>query len=123
ARPDRTGARRHWPLAAERRGVRRLARPRRRRSVRTVGRDPLPPAGGGCCPAGRGSGGLPQAEERLMGPIFKAQLLNLVRNPWGVLIMTFLTIAMSFIFGYQATNTIRVGVLPATDLSEAQTEE
>ena len=58
-----------------------------------------------------------------MGPIFKAQLLNLVRNPWGVLIMTFLTIAMSFIFGYQATNSIRVGVLPAADLSEAQTEE
>ena len=57
-----------------------------------------------------------------MRPIFKAQLLNLVRNPWGVLIMTFLTVAMSFVFGFQATSTIRVGVVAGPGLSEAQTQ-
>ena len=56
-----------------------------------------------------------------MAAIFKAQLINLVRNPWGVLIMTFLTVAMSFIFGFQATSSINVGVVPGAELDEART--
>lgn len=55
-----------------------------------------------------------------MRPIFRAQFLNLVRNPWGVLIMVVLTVAMSFVFGFQATSTIEVGVLPAPELTEAE---
>lgn len=56
-----------------------------------------------------------------MRPIFRVQFLNLLRNPWGVLIMVVLTVAMSLVFGFQATSNIDVGVLPAPELSEAET--
>lgn len=55
-----------------------------------------------------------------MGPIFKAQFRNLVRNPWGVLIMAGLTVVLSLVFGFQATSSIDVGVLPAPEMSEAE---
>ena len=58
-----------------------------------------------------------------MGPIFKAQFRNLVRNPWGFLIMAGLTVVMSFVFGYQATSSIEVGVIPAAEMSEAEVDE
>lgn len=55
-----------------------------------------------------------------MGPIFKVQLRNLVRNPWAVLIMVALTVVMSSVFGFQATSSIDVGVVPHASLSEAE---
>jgi ABC-2 type transport system permease protein len=58
-----------------------------------------------------------------MGPIFKAQVQNLVRNPWAVLIMVGLTVVISFLFGYQATSIIEVGVVHGSDMSEAETTE
>ncbi len=56
-----------------------------------------------------------------MGPIFKVQLRNLVRNPWAVLIMVGLTVVMSSVFGFQATSSISVGVVPDAGLSESET--
>src|SRR5690606_12613710 len=56
-----------------------------------------------------------------MWPIFKAQYRNLMRAPWGVLIMVILTVAMSLVFGFQATSAIEVGVLPDAELTEAET--
>lgn len=58
-----------------------------------------------------------------MFAIFKAQLLNLKRNPWAVLIMVFLTVGMSIVFGFQATSVISVEVLPAAELNEQQIEQ
>lgn len=56
-----------------------------------------------------------------MGPVFRAQLINLVRNPWAVVIVTVLTVLMSFMFGYQATSSIVVGVVASPSLDEAAT--
>jgi len=56
-----------------------------------------------------------------MAPIFKVQFRNLVRNPWGLLIMVVLTVVMSLVFGIQATSVINVGVMPDVSLSEAET--
>ena len=58
-----------------------------------------------------------------MAPIFKAQVRNLVRNPWAVLIMVGLTVVISLVFGYQATSIIQVGVVRSGDMSEAQATE
>lgn len=55
-----------------------------------------------------------------MIPIFKAQLQNLIRNPWAVLIMVGLTVVMSSVFGFQASTSIRVGVLPDAALTEGE---
>ncbi len=55
-----------------------------------------------------------------MGPIFKAQLRNLARNPWAVLIMVGLTVVMASAFGFQASTSIRVGVVPGPGMSESE---
>lgn len=56
-----------------------------------------------------------------MWPIFKAQWQNLRRNPIAVLIMTALTVVMSFMLGFQATTVIAVKVLPSPALSQEAT--
>src|SRR5690606_25598688 len=113
------GGRRTVP--AHRRGTRCPADPHHRLAVQLLGLQPgaTRHPGGGRAPR---RGVAPPAEaDRLMAPIFTAQLRNLARNPWALLIMVALTVGMSLIFGFQATSVISVGVLPDASLTEAET--
>src|SRR5690606_24685590 len=121
ARPDGACPRRRRSLAAQRRGVRRLPQHLVGRASGPVGRELPAPWHLRSGDAVSGRDGVPEAEERLMAAIFKAQLINLIRNPWGVLIMTLLTVVMSFIFGFQATSSINVAVVSSSELDQAQT--
>src|SRR5690606_10546764 len=95
--------------------------PQHRGAIGDLGAQPPAPGGVHQRDPDRCGPAVPEEENRLMWPIFKAQYRNLMRAPWGVLIMVILTVAMSLVFGFQATSAIEVGVLPDAELTEAET--